>query len=138
MLYRIGCRVLVKCRVSLIVILETCAVHQPFRLSKSEALTQLYFCFSEHYVHFSSASGAGCNNIVVQPLRHGHLNVNLGFLQIHHRSVYLCLKIVFYFLFFFFENETIDPLVLLQPKNVGCGFIQAIAKNYNKVHIRTI
>ncbi|XP_003428159.1 UPF0687 protein C20orf27 homolog [Nasonia vitripennis] len=39
----------------------------------------------EHYVHFSSASGAGCNNIVVQPLRHGHLNVNLGFLQIHHR-----------------------------------------------------
>ncbi|XP_058797484.1 adipose-secreted signaling protein [Phymastichus coffea] len=39
----------------------------------------------EHYVHFSSASGAGYNNIVVQPLRHGHLNVHLGFLQIHHR-----------------------------------------------------
>ncbi|KAL7300140.1 hypothetical protein TKK_0007142 [Trichogramma kaykai] len=37
------------------------------------------------YVHFSSASGAGCNNIVVQPLRHGHLNVSLGFLQINHR-----------------------------------------------------
>ncbi|KAJ8684300.1 hypothetical protein QAD02_020092 [Eretmocerus hayati] len=40
---------------------------------------------SEHYVHFSSASGAGCNNIVVEPLRHAHLKVHLGFLQIYHR-----------------------------------------------------
>ncbi|XP_043488475.1 uncharacterized protein LOC122515257 isoform X1 [Polistes fuscatus] len=40
----------------------------------------------EHHVHFSGASGLGKdNNIMIQPQRHGHIDVHLGFLQLHHR-----------------------------------------------------
>ena len=40
----------------------------------------------EHHVHFSGASGPGKDNkIVIQPQRHGQIDVHLGFLQLHHR-----------------------------------------------------
>lgn len=40
----------------------------------------------EHHVHFSGGSGLGKdNNIMIQPQRHGHVDVHLGFLQLHHR-----------------------------------------------------
>ncbi|KAL0114707.1 hypothetical protein PUN28_011781 [Cardiocondyla obscurior] len=40
----------------------------------------------EHHVHFSGGSGLGKdNNIMIQPQRHGHIDVHLGFLQLYHR-----------------------------------------------------
>ncbi|CAK9824342.1 UPF0687 protein C20orf27 homolog [Anthophora retusa] len=40
----------------------------------------------EHHVHFSGGSGLGKdNNIMIQPQRHGQIDVHLGFLQLYHR-----------------------------------------------------
>lgn len=48
----------------------------------------------EHHVHFSGASGLGKdNNIMIQPQRHGHIDVHLGFLQLHHRFTKRCDKL---------------------------------------------
>lgn len=48
----------------------------------------------EHHVHFSGASGPGKDNkIVIQPQRHGQIDVHLGFLQLHHRLHFFCTHI---------------------------------------------
>lgn len=40
----------------------------------------------EHHVHFSGAGSLGRDNdIMIQPQRHGHVDVHLGFLQRYHR-----------------------------------------------------
>ncbi|XP_014219786.1 UPF0687 protein C20orf27 homolog [Copidosoma floridanum] len=76
----------------------------------------------EHYVHFSSASGVGCNNIVIQPLRHGHLNVNLGFLQIHH-IYHIEFTVPWNKCVVHPDDESSEPAIPTGKKNANCRIV---------------
>ncbi|XP_015603373.1 UPF0687 protein C20orf27 homolog isoform X2 [Cephus cinctus] len=76
----------------------------------------------EHHVHFSGGSGFGKdNNIMIQPQRHGHIDVHLGFLQLHHR--YLVEFSIPWNLCIHGEGNIIAPAMIVESPNLNCRII---------------
>ncbi|KAG7200594.1 hypothetical protein KM043_001153 [Ampulex compressa] len=76
----------------------------------------------EHHVHFSGGSGLGKdNNIMIQPQRHGHIDVHLGFLQLHHR--YHIEFSIPWNLCVHGEGKTVAPAVVAGNHNPNCHII---------------
>ncbi|XP_012264519.2 UPF0687 protein C20orf27 homolog isoform X2 [Athalia rosae] len=77
----------------------------------------------EHHVHFGGGSGVGKdNNIMIHPQRHGHLDVHLGFLQVHHR--YHVEFSVPWNLCIHEEGKTLIPAVVVENLNSNCRVIE--------------
>ncbi|KZC12388.1 UPF0687 protein C20orf27 like protein, partial [Dufourea novaeangliae] len=76
----------------------------------------------EHHVHFSGGSGFGKdNNIMIQPQRHGQIDVHLGFLQLHHR--YLVEFSIPWNLCVHSEGKILAPAVITGPNNPNCHIV---------------
>ncbi|PBC30241.1 uncharacterized protein LOC102673182 [Apis dorsata] len=77
----------------------------------------------EHHVHFSGASGPGKDNkIVIQPQRHGQIDVHLGFLQLHHR--YHIEFSIPWDLCIHNERNSNEPAIITEYHNPYCHIIE--------------